>query len=141
MMSEETSRQGLFSMDILLIEPTKVLRLALKNPARRNPKRKYPCRRRRLINQRGYKAWLRKKARRKGRVSNPPLPSKTTGFRSYLKDWFDSIESDETRRQHLLAFRDFCFDLLEEEYGKIRPEEEIDPRFVKGLLVCHSPAR
>ena len=53
-----------------------------------------------------------------------------------LKDWFDSIENDENKRNHLLAFRDFCLDLLEEEFGKIPPGEEIDPRFVKGLLIC-----
>jgi len=57
-------------------------------------------------------------------------------LRKKLKDWFDSIESDETRRDHLLAFQDFCFDLLEEQCGKIPPEGEIDPRFLKGLLVC-----
>ncbi len=52
-----------------------------------------------------------------------------------LREWCDSIEGDENRRQHLHAFMDFCLDLLEEEYGKIPPGEEIDPRFVKGLLV------
>ena len=52
-----------------------------------------------------------------------------------IKDWFDSIEGDENKRQHLAAFRDFCLDLLEEEFGRISPEEEIDPRFVKGLLM------
>ena len=53
-----------------------------------------------------------------------------------LKDRFDSIESDEDKRNHLLAFRDFCLDLLEEEFGNIHPGEEIDPRFLKGLLIC-----
>lgn len=53
-----------------------------------------------------------------------------------LKDWFDSIEDDENKRNHLLAFRDFCLDLLEEGFGNIPPGEEIDPRFVKGLLIC-----
>ena len=53
-----------------------------------------------------------------------------------FKGWADSIEGDETRRQHLLAFKDFCLDLLEEQCGKIPPEGEIDPRFVKGLLIC-----
>ncbi len=52
-----------------------------------------------------------------------------------LKEWFHSIENDPKKRLHLLAFRDFCFDLFEEEYGRIPPEEEIDPRFVKGLLI------
>jgi hypothetical protein len=49
--------------------------------------------------------------------------------------WLSSAEEDETRRQHLRAFRDFCLDLFEMEYGKVPPEGEIDPRFVKGLLV------
>jgi hypothetical protein len=48
---------------------------------------------------------------------------------------FLTLEADENRRRHLLAFQDFCFDLFEEEYGKIPPEEEVDPRFVKGLLI------
>ncbi len=55
--------------------------------------------------------------------------------RTGLKDWIYSIEHEEMRRQRLLAFQDFCLDLLEEEYGKIPPEEKIDPRFVKGLLI------
>lgn len=45
------------------------------------------------------------------------------------------MEADENRRTHLLAFMDFCLDLFEEEFGRIPPEEEIDPRFVKGLLI------
>jgi hypothetical protein len=52
-----------------------------------------------------------------------------------LREWLSSIEDDELRRQHLLAFRDFCLDLFEEEYGKVPAEEWIDPRFVKGLLI------
>jgi len=52
-----------------------------------------------------------------------------------LRDWYYSIEGEELKRQHLLAFQDFCLDLLKEEYGKIPPEEEVDPRFVKGLLI------
>lgn len=51
-----------------------------------------------------------------------------------LRGWLSSIEDDEKRRQHLLAFLDFCLDLLGEEYGKLSPEE-IDPRFVRGLLI------
>ena len=57
-------------------------------------------------------------------------------IRNRVKDWLDSTEDDENKRNHLLAFRDFCLDLLEEEFGKILPGEEIDPRFVKGLLIC-----
>jgi hypothetical protein len=52
-----------------------------------------------------------------------------------VRDWLCSNEKDEFKRQHLLAFRDFCLDLFEEEYGKIPPEEKVDPRFVKGLLI------
>jgi hypothetical protein len=44
-------------------------------------------------------------------------------------------QSDENRLRHLLAFKDFCLDLFEEEYGRIPSEEEIDPQFVKGLLI------
>jgi len=52
-----------------------------------------------------------------------------------VRGWLCSIEKDEFKRQHLLAFQDFCLDLFEEEYGKIPPEEMVDPRFVKGLLI------
>jgi len=52
-----------------------------------------------------------------------------------LRDWLTSTESEEMKRQHLMAFRDFCLDLFEEEYGKMPSEEKIDPRFVKGLLI------
>jgi len=52
-----------------------------------------------------------------------------------LRDWLLAIEGEELKRQHLLAFQDFCFDLFEVQYGKIPPGEEVDPRFVKGLLV------
>ena len=53
-----------------------------------------------------------------------------------LKDWVDSIENEENKRNHLLAFRDFCLDLFELEFGKMGSGEGIDPRFVKGLLIC-----
>jgi hypothetical protein len=52
-----------------------------------------------------------------------------------LTEWFYSNEQEEVKRQHLLAFQDFCLDLFEEEYGKIAPGEEVEPRFVKGLLI------
>jgi hypothetical protein len=52
-----------------------------------------------------------------------------------LRDWFYSNEQEQVKRQHLIAFQDFCLDLFEEQYGKIPPEERIDPRFVKGLLI------
>jgi hypothetical protein len=57
------------------------------------------------------------------------------GIKNGLRDWLTSTEHEGLRRQHLLAFQDFCLDLLEEEFGKIPVEEKIDPRFVKGLLV------
>jgi hypothetical protein len=56
-------------------------------------------------------------------------------IKNRLGDWLSSMEADENKRYHLLAFRDFCLDLLEEEFGRIPSEEEIDPRFVKGLLI------
>ncbi len=52
-----------------------------------------------------------------------------------LRNWLHSIEGEELKRQHLLAFQDFCFDLFEVQYGKMPPGEEVDPRFVKGLLI------
>ncbi len=52
-----------------------------------------------------------------------------------LRDWLYSNEPEEMKRQLLIAFQDFCLDLLEEQYGKIPTEERVDPRFVKGLLV------
>ncbi|HMK75281.1 MAG TPA: DUF6178 family protein, partial [Thermodesulfobacteriota bacterium] len=52
-----------------------------------------------------------------------------------LRNWLDSIEGEEVKRQHLHAFQDFCLDLFETEYGKISPEEKMDSRFVKGLLI------
>jgi Family of unknown function (DUF6178) len=52
-----------------------------------------------------------------------------------LRDWISSIEQEEMKRQYLLAFKDFCLDLLEEEFGKIPVEGKVDPRFMKGLLV------
>jgi len=52
-----------------------------------------------------------------------------------LKDWLSSIEGEEMKRQHLLAFQDFCLDLFEVHYGKLPPDEKVDPRFVRGLLI------
>ena len=52
-----------------------------------------------------------------------------------LKEWLDSIENEEERRQHLLAFWDFCLDLFVEEFGRVPTEETIDARYVKGLLI------
>jgi hypothetical protein len=44
-------------------------------------------------------------------------------------------EANAEKTEHLLAFWDFCLDLLEAEYGRIPASEEIDPRFVQSLLV------
>ena len=52
-----------------------------------------------------------------------------------LRDWLHSIEGEELKRQHLLAFQDFCLDLFEVQYGKVPSGEEVDPRYVKGLLI------
>ena len=51
-----------------------------------------------------------------------------------FKEWFHSIENDPQKRPHLLAFRDFCFDLFEEKFGRIPSEEGTNPKFGKGLL-------
>jgi len=56
-------------------------------------------------------------------------------IRKGLKSFLSSIEDDETKRQHLVAFRDFCLDLLEERYGRISSEEEIDPQLGKRLPI------
>lgn len=56
-------------------------------------------------------------------------------IREEVKEWFHSMENDSKKRLHLLAFRDFCFDLFEEEFGRIPSEEEFDPEFAKGLLI------
>lgn len=52
-----------------------------------------------------------------------------------IKDWIDSISDDQNKREHLLAFWDFCLDLFAEQYGRIPPGGEVDPRFVEGLLI------
>ncbi len=56
-------------------------------------------------------------------------------IKNRLRDWFVSIEGEELKRQHLLAFQDFCLDLFEVQYSEIPSGEEVDPRFVKGLLI------
>ena len=56
-------------------------------------------------------------------------------LRNGLRDWLSSTENDLQRQGHLIAFKDFCLDLFEEEFGKVPPGDEIDPRFVKGLLI------
>jgi hypothetical protein len=55
--------------------------------------------------------------------------------RREIKEWVESTEGDEQKRQHLLAFWDFCLDVLEGDYGRIPPGEEIDSRFVRGLIL------
>jgi Family of unknown function (DUF6178) len=56
-------------------------------------------------------------------------------IKNKLREWSISIEKDKKRQDSLQAFWDFCLDLLEEEYGRVSPEDEVDPRFVKGLLI------
>jgi len=56
-------------------------------------------------------------------------------IRKGLKSFLSSIEDDETKRQHVVAFRDFCLDLLEERCARISSEEEIDPQLVKRLPI------
>ena len=48
------------------------------------------------------------------------------GTRGRKGNWLLSTEVDDIARQHLLAFRDFCLDLIEEESGLIPMEEEND---------------
>ena len=55
-------------------------------------------------------------------------------IRESFKDWSHDIKNDPGDKLRFLAFRDFCFDLLEEEFGRIPQGEKIDPRFVKGVL-------
>jgi hypothetical protein len=57
------------------------------------------------------------------------------GTRDSKKNWLLSTEADDITRQHLLAFKDFCFDLIEEKFGVIPPEEENGAGLIKGLLI------
>jgi hypothetical protein len=52
-----------------------------------------------------------------------------------LLGWSNSMGREKKRQDHLHAFLDFCLDLLEEEYGRMSPEDEVDARFVKGFLI------
>ncbi len=52
-----------------------------------------------------------------------------------LKEWFSSIEEDESKLQHLIAFQNFCLDLFEVEYGRIPFEEKVNHCYLKGLLI------
>ena len=56
-------------------------------------------------------------------------------LRDRLREGLSSMESDPHKREHLVEFQDFCLKLFEEAFGKVPPGEEIDPRFVKGLLI------
>jgi len=56
-------------------------------------------------------------------------------IKNKLMEWSNLIEKDKKRQDQLHAFLDFCLDLLEEEYGRISPEDEVDPRFVRGFLI------
>ena len=52
--------------------------------------------------------------------------------REDLKEWLHSIENDPRKKLHFLAFRDFCADLFEEEFGGVPQGEEVDPGFVRA---------
>ncbi|MBM4351248.1 MAG: hypothetical protein FJ106_15320 [Deltaproteobacteria bacterium] len=56
-------------------------------------------------------------------------------MRNELREGLGSMESDPHQRDHLVEFQEFCLSLFEEAFGKIPPGEEIDPRFIKGLLI------
>jgi hypothetical protein len=57
-------------------------------------------------------------------------------IRQDVSEWLEStVEDDERKQQHLLAFWDFCKDVLEGDFGRIPPGEEVDPRFVKSLII------
>ncbi len=58
-----------------------------------------------------------------------------TEVRNELRQYLQSIEADSERQKHLIDFLNFCLNLFEDEFGKIPAEEEINPRFVKGLLI------
>jgi hypothetical protein len=55
-----------------------------------------------------------------------------------VSEWLGSTvedDDDERKRQHLLAFWDFCKDVLEGDFGRIPQGEDVDPRFVRGLII------
>jgi len=56
-------------------------------------------------------------------------------LRDRLREGLSSMENEPQRREHLIAFQNFCLDLFELEFGKVPDGEEFDPRFVKGLLI------
>ncbi len=66
--------------------------------------------------------------KRRGRLKPAPVPSLPRAMvgmeiEEESEERFHSIENDLQKRLRLLAFRDFCFDLFEEEYGKILQEK------------------
>lgn len=56
-------------------------------------------------------------------------------IRHDLEESLRSTEEDKEKRERVLAFWDFCLDLLKTEFGHLPPGEDIDPRFVKGLII------
>jgi hypothetical protein len=57
-------------------------------------------------------------------------------IRQDVSEWLEStVEDDERKRQHLLAFWDFCKDVLEGDFGRIPPGQDVDPRFVRALVI------
>ncbi len=57
------------------------------------------------------------------------------GVRKECIQLLHSIETDPQRRLLITDFLHFSLELFEEEFGKIPATTEIDPRFVKGLLI------
>lgn len=49
--------------------------------------------------------------------------------------FLQSIETDPKRQSSLIDFLHFCLHVFEEEFGKIPAGEEINPKFIKGLLI------
>ncbi|MCX8117871.1 MAG: DUF6178 family protein [Desulfobacterota bacterium] len=52
-----------------------------------------------------------------------------------LVHFLQSVNPNPQEGPHLADFLDFSLNLLQEGFGKIPAGEEIDPRFVKGLLI------
>ena len=55
--------------------------------------------------------------------------------RDRVNQSFMSITKEGGKRLSMMSFWDFCFGILEQEYGRIPPGERIDLRFFKGFLI------
>jgi hypothetical protein len=56
-------------------------------------------------------------------------------FRDWANELVISATKEGKKRLSIQRFWDFCFGILEEEFGRIPPEERIDLRFIKGFLI------